>query len=297
MPMRRPLYPADEKHRSDKGSYKYTSRDHKALLFVAQQKFVCFDQLGQFLAPDLSPATEIPHSSEEGAPLHGGRRSHLHWPQDRRKRIHAVAELARRWQNKMGFVDVWQPWSHEPPWLRITQSGLLNLGLDWNELPFPEDRNRLTLTSHTYHITKRRLFLANGGSHAPAHRWISERAIEAHQIKEGGVKIPHRPDGVMELLEEGMFPIIRNGSLIEEVPLAPGQHVAIEIELTQKKFDRLGEHILPSLLNNYDFAWYYCGKKEVYDALVTARRAYLQTDEERKRLRIFLLEEKGQEIG
>jgi len=63
------------------------------------------------------------------------------------------------------------------------------------------------------------------------------------------------------------------------------------VELSRKKFARIGEGILPSLLQSYQHVWYFCGNPEVYQTVIAARRDYLQTNEERKRIRILLLEE------
>ncbi len=282
------------KRRSDFGSYDYSPRDDRGLLLTAQQKFIAYDHLGQHLAPNLEPALDEPEDEQENLlRSHGGRRNALPWPQDRRKRLHAVAEIVRRWEKKMGFAESWKPWANEPPWARITALGLRNLGLDWNEIPFPEDRHRLSITSHTYLISQMRLHLARGGSNAPTHIWISEHEIEAANSKTTGQHFPHRPDGILVLQTDSSFPLKRGDTLLEEIPLKRGQRIAIEVECSRKSFERLGNHILPSLLEHYDFGWYFCGNKEVYDTIVAARRMYLPTDEERKRIRILLMEEKG----
>ena len=291
--------PIEDIHRSDWGSYEYTPRDDRGQLFVADMKFVPYDLLGQWLAPDLEPAIDEPRDETKGETKskkqRGGKRDDVPWPLDRKKRLHAIAELVRRWDTKMDFARRWKPWEHEPTWARITAAGLRNLGLDWPEIEFPEDRHWLTLASHTYQVNKRRLHLARGGSHAPAHEWISERKIYVEQVRHGiDAERAHRPDGVMLLQADGSYPFTRGEIVIEQIPLKKGQTVAIEEELSCKGSERLGKGILPSLLSRDDFAWYFCRNQGVYDKVIAARRDYLRTDDERKRIRILLVEkEKG----
>src|SRR5436190_8851069 len=100
-----------EKRRSDFGNFGYTKRDHEGLLLVASMKFVRFDHLGQFLAPGLEPATEERGSEPHKKKQRGGKRDHLPWPADYQRRLHATAELVRRWEKKMGYAETWKPWS------------------------------------------------------------------------------------------------------------------------------------------------------------------------------------------
>lgn len=288
---RRPQPPSD-RHRSDYGCFEYTERDDLGLLILAEMKFVPFDLLGQYLAPDLSPAIDKPpDDSADSSKRRGGSRKDIPWPRDKKKRLHATAELVRRWEMKMDYAESWKPWAHEPAWARINQAGLRVLGLDWNEIPFPEDRKRLSLASHTYQVNKLRLHLARGGSNAPVHEWISERKIYVDQYKRGiDVERAHRPDGVMLLKADGSYPLLRGNIVIEDIPMIKGQTAAIEREMSRKNLERLGGGILPSLLQHYDYAWYFCSTTEVYETVVQARRDYLHTNEERKRIRILLLE-------
>jgi hypothetical protein len=285
----------EDTRRSDWGSYDYTERDDRGLLLLAQMKFVPYDLLGQWLAPGLASAIDEPPDETADKKQRGGKRDDVPWPLDRKKRLHATAELVRRWDEKMDFARRWKPWKHEPAWARITEAGLRNLGLDWPEIEFPEDRHRLTLASHTYHVNKRRLHLARGGSQAPSHTWISERKIYVDQCNQGiNAERAHRPDGVMLLLADGSYPLRRGEVVIETIPMKRGQTVAIEEERSRKGSERLGKGILPSLLARYDYTWYFCHDRDVYHALIAARRDYLQTDDERKRIRILLVEK---EIG
>ncbi len=282
----------EEKRRSDYGSYDYTLRDNRLQLIVAQQRFVCLDHLGDFADPALQPAIDEPADELSSQKKRGGKRKDTAWPRDRKKRLHAIAELVRKWEKKQGFVETWKPWDHEPAWVRINEAGLRNLGIDWNEIPFPEQRKRLLPSGHAYQVNKRRLALARGSADAPAHNWICERAILYEQLKQDPNLIrAHRPDGVLLVNADGSFPFKRGDVVLEDIPLKARQRIAIEVELSRKKVARLGEGILPSLLRNYDFTWYFCGNQDVYNTIVAARRDYLQTNEERKRIRILLLEE------
>jgi hypothetical protein len=286
----------EETRRSDWGSYEYTERDDRGLRLIAEMKFMPYDVLGQWLDPDLAPATLEPGDETESKKQRGGKRDDLPWPRDRNKRLHATAELARRWDKKMDKARCWKPWEHQPTWVRVTAAGLRTLGLDWPEIEFPEDPHWLTLTSHTYLVNKRRLYLARGGSNTPKHEWISERQIYVEQVRKLGTDAEraHRPDGVMRLEADGSYPLMLGEIVIEHIPLQRGQTVAIEEERSSKGSERLGKGILPSLLSRYDFAWYFCHDREVYDKVIAARRDYLRTDDERKRIRILLVEkEKG----
>jgi hypothetical protein len=291
---RSPTTSAGDRRRSDFGGYEYTERDDLGLRLVAEMKFLPFDLLGQFLAPDLEPALHMNRKKPSAKMQHGGKRHHLGWPREYQKRLHATTELVRRWEKKMGYAETWKPWATGPTWVRITAAGLANLGLPWREIPFPQKRERLnTPNSHTYQVIKRRLALARGSAQAPTHIWISERQIYADQCKQGTehVERAHRPDGVLLLQAGGTFPIPRAGEVVEEIAIFPNQRIAVEVELSRKKFERLGAGILPSLLRTYDFTWYFCGCDEVYQTVIRARRDYLHTNEERKRIRILLLEE------
>lgn len=286
----------EEPRRSDFGSFEYTLRDGRLQLIVAEQRFLSLDHLADFADPDLLPAIDEPKEQATAKKQRGGKRDHLSWPRERKKRLHAITELVRKWERKQGYVESWKPWEHEPAWVRMNEAGLRNLGLPWNEVPFPEKRKRLLSTGHTYQVNKRRLALARGSAEAPAHDWLCERAILYEQLKQGPDMIrAHRPDGVMILKANGSFPFRRGDTVLEDIPLHKGQRIAVEVELSRKGFDRLGEGILPSLLRSYDQAWYFCGNDEVYQTVIRARRNYLQTNEERKRIRILLLEERIEE--
>jgi hypothetical protein len=282
-----------EPRRSDYGRFEYTLRDERLQTIVAQQRFLSLDLLADFADPELRPAIDEPKEASNTKKKRGGKRDDIGWPLDRKKRLHAITELVRRWEKKQGYVETWKPWEHECAWVRMNAAGLLNLGLPWSEIPFPDQRKRLLTSSHAYQVNKRRLALARGSANAPKHEWICERAILYNQLKQDPEMIrAHRPDGVLLVKADGFFPFKVSDPTSEKIPLKAGQHIAIEVELNRKKFARIGEGILPSLLRNYDYAWYFCGNQEVYDTLIAARRDYLQTNAERKRIRILLLEEK-----
>jgi len=289
---RRSQPPPSEKRRSDFGQYEYTERDERLQLIVAQQRFLCLDHLADFADPLLRPAVDEAPDQSGSKKQRGGKRDDIGWPRDRKKRLHAISEQVRKWEQKQGYAQTWRPWEHEPRWVRMNEAGLRNLGLSWNEVSFPEKRKRLLPTAHTYQVNKRRLALARGSADAPKHDWISERAILYEHLQQDANMIrAHRPDGVLLLKTDGSFPLKRGEVVVEEIPLRKGQRIALEVELSRKGFDRLGQGILPSLLRTYDFAWYFCGNETVYETVIKARRDYLKTNEERKRIRILLLDE------
>jgi hypothetical protein len=256
-------------------------------------KFLTLEQLGQFLAPALEPAIfETPKQKISEKKPRGGKRDNIPWPREYHKRLHATAEIVRRWEHRMGYVETWKPWTPGPTWVRVNEAGLRNLNLIWNEIFFPQ-RKKLTPNGHISQVNQRCLALAQGKDQAPVHEWISERKIYIDQCRQEGFDTTrtHRPDGVMLLKADGTFPFKGD----EEIPLKIGQHIAIEVELSQKGAERLGNGILPALLRAYDQTWYYCGNQKVYDKVVRARRDYLDTNEDRKRIRILLLDEKIEE--
>jgi hypothetical protein len=87
------------------------------------------------------------------------------------------------------------------------------------------------------------------------HIWHSEREIEASlPAKEAGVKLPHRPDGYVEIGVDWRWELPLRGGTIETIRVPRGSRMGIEVELTRKGFERLGHHVLPDLLQHYDFA-------------------------------------------
>ncbi len=292
----------EERHRSDFGSYKITPRDRKGLLITAEQKFMRADSLGEYFAPDYEPVCEEPEQTEDDSDNtqqrrgRGGRRTGFPWPRDPKKRLAATLPIIYRWQDKMHLAEIWQKFAGQPPWVRLNQAGLIALGLPWTEILFPQNWDKLwddeEHHSHIHHINQVRLSLARGDvKEVPnQHTWHSEREIEANlPAKEAGVRLPHRPDGYVEFEADWTWELPLRGGTIETIPVPRGCRAGIEVELSRKGFERLGHHVLPDLLEHYDIALYFCFG-EAYDAVVSARRDYLQTDDQRKRIRILRLE-------
>ena len=71
--------PIEDKRSSDWGSYEYTPRDDKGLRLVAEMKFMPYDLLGQWLAPDLAPTIDEPRDEAEGKKKRGGKRDDVPW--------------------------------------------------------------------------------------------------------------------------------------------------------------------------------------------------------------------------
>ena len=149
-------------------------------------------------------------------------------------------------------------------------------------------------TSHNHLINQVRMLLARGGAGMPTnHTWRGERAIEAVlPPRQKDVRRPHKADGIIRLGEGGSWEVLSADKtrVLDTVQMHAGQIVGIEVECNQKSEHRLDE-ILPDLLMHHDFVWYFCLTKTIRSAVVKARREVLTTDEQRRRLRILLLEE------
>lgn len=249
-----------------------------------------YEQIAQWLAPGCEPAIDVP-PEERQVYQHGGDRSSIGWPHDRQRRLHATAQLVTRWEQDHGLVEIYQPLAGDPYWVRVTARALRQLGLPWNETFFPEEKEYLAPGCHTECVTDVRLLLACGKLSAPRHVWVPERTLLAEQGEaQIGTKRPHRPDAYLKLLEHGSYAITRGGDVMATIAMKMGQRVAIELERSRKDDPRL-DYILPDLLRHYDFVWYFCTSKKVYDAVIKARRDVFQTDVERQRIRILRLEE------
>ena len=125
--------------RSDFGSYKMTDRDWEGLQFIAEMKFVRFDTLGEYWAPGFAPASREPLTPvrQYAVPRHkGGNHRGIPWPAEYTKRMNAVSQVVSRWESKMGYAETWQPFASQPKWVRITEAGLYELGLQWYENSF-----------------------------------------------------------------------------------------------------------------------------------------------------------------
>jgi hypothetical protein len=288
---------ASHKRRRDAGSRRLKGRDRDLLRLGAEQTYVRFDSAGEFIDPDHAPATKAPPKAQLDDPSPPTKRA---WPRDLRHRLMAVSRLMRKLE-AWGYVEIIQPWADQPAWFRVTTAGLREIGLDWEEIPFPQDYEDLEarlrhdehFQSHNHVINQVRLLLARGGAGMPKdHEWRGERQIErALPEREKGVRRPHKADGIIYLNEAGAWPIYSadRERLVGEVPMKATQLVAVEAECSLKSDGRLAE-ILPDLLAHHDFVWYFCLKQPIKEAVMEARKA-LPTEAERRRVRVLLLED------
>lgn len=286
-----------QKRRSDAGSTRIKARDIDIIRIAAEQTYVRADTLAEYLAPGYAPATAEPSPEQLADTTPPVKRP---WPGDLRHRLIAVSHLLHKLAGR-GYIEVIQPWADQPAWYRATSFGLRTLGLDWPDVPFPqgqglEDRLRhdSRCRSHTHLINQVRLLLARGGAGMTTnHTWISERAIEAAlPPREAGVRRPHKADGIIRLDADCSWEIrsADKTRVLDIVQMRTGQLVAIEVECSQKSDRRLSE-ILPDLLEYHDYVWYLVATPAIRAAVARARREALTTDDERRRVRILMLEE------
>ena len=288
--------PAPRKQRRDAGSMRPSARDKDVVRFGAEQTFVRFDSIGEWLAPDHSPATDKPSQAQLSDTSAPAKRP---WPQDRRHRLMVVILLLNKLE-RQGYVEIIQPWSDQPAWYRATTQGLRSIGLDWEEIPFPEKyedqearlRHDRYFKSHNHLINQVRTLLARGGAGVPPHTWKGERAIEiALPDREKGKRRPHKADGILQLLEDGLWEMKdADGTVVSTVPMKANQIVGIEVECSLKREKRLLE-ILPDLITHHDFVWYFCLTPTIREAVASARKQADLTDEQRRRIRLMKLEE------
>ncbi|MHB8599222.1 MAG: hypothetical protein ACYDER_20725 [Ktedonobacteraceae bacterium] len=282
--------------RSDAGSTRFNSRDANILRFGAEQTFARADSLGEHLAPGHTPALALPPPAQLADPTASVKRA---WPADLRHRLMAVSHVLRKLKAR-GEVEIIQPWADQPAWYRVTGAGLRVLSLNWPDILFPakyEDlearlRHDRQFKSHTHLINQVRLLLARGGAGAPMHIWKGERAIENElPPRETGVRRPHKPDGILYLKADGAWSVAtRDGAILATVEMKAGQLTGIEVECTLKSDYRLSE-ILPDLLAHHEYVWYFCLTSTIKQAVAKARLEALMTDEQRRRVRILLLED------
>jgi hypothetical protein len=170
-----------------------------------------------------------------------------------------------------------RPWRDHPMWVMLTPAGERWLGLSYTPIDFPAGE-----LEHLYVINEVRLFLLRS-TQIPAHTWISERELQQDEpLKVAEMELPHRPDGVLLLEQRGQIKV--RG---ETIDLEGGERIAIEAERSRKNYKEL-EADLPSLMEHYDRAWYFCSPG-AYDALSEARERYLPSPRDRARLQIFRL--------
>jgi hypothetical protein len=295
-PQRKKRRRVQQKRRSDAGSVQFRGRDATIIRFGAEQTFARSDSLGEELAPGHTPAVAEPPTSQLADTTAPTKRA---WPADARHRQNAVAKLLRKLSDR-GYLEVIQPWDDQPPWFRATAFGLRAVGLDWPEIPFPEEYKDLEARlrhddqykSHNHLVNQVRLLLARGGAGVPAHTWKGERAIElALPPRQKDVRRPHKADAILYLQEGGVWSIAaKDGTVLETVEMKPTQLLAVEVECTLKSDRRLSE-ILPDLLAYHDYVWYFCLTATIKQAVADARREVLTTHDQRRRLRILLLED------
>ena len=283
--------------RRDAGSSRTTSRDIDILRLGAEQTFVRYDTAGEYLAPGYVPALATPTPEQLADTTPSAKRA---WPADLRHRLMAVTRILNKLEAR-GTVEIIQPWADQPAWFRVTAQGLRTLSLDWEEIPFPEKyedlearlRHDRYFTSHNHLINQVRMLLARGGANMPTdHEWRGERAIEiALPPREQGTRRPHKADGVMLLKEDGSWPIpsADRTRVVATIEMKAQQIVAIEVECSQKN-DHRYEEILPDLVAHHDFVWYFCLSKTIHTAVADARKT-LPTNEQRRRVRLLLLED------
>lgn len=286
--------------RRDAGSRRLKGRDRDILRFGAEQTFVRFDSLGEFLAPGYAPAVAEPPPEQLADPRPSSKRD---WPADLRHRLMAVSRLMRKLEG-WGHVEIIQPWADQPAWYRVTTAGLREIGLDWEEIPFPDPeeeyeklearlRHDQYFTSHNHVINQVRLLLARGAAGMPKqHEWRGERQIErVLPEREHGKRRPHKADGIIYLQEDGSWPLWNKdrSRVVGEVPMKAMQIIGVEAECTQKNDARLAE-ILPDLLAYHDFVWYFCLTETIQQAVADARKT-LPNDADRRRVRVVLLKE------
>jgi len=283
--------------RIDAGSIRFSSRDANIVRIGAEQTFLRADTLGEYLAPGYTPATAEPPASQLADTTPPTKRA---WPADSRHRLMAVSKLLQKLAAR-GYLEVIQPWSDQPPWYRATAQALRYLGLDWPEIPFPDDYEQLEdrlrhddqFKSHNHLINQVRLLLARGGAGVPKHVWKGERTIEAAlPPRQKDMRRPHKADGLLRLEEDGSWEVFSadRTQVLDTIAMKAGQIIGIEVEASQKSDHRLSE-ILPDLVAHHDFVWYFCLTPAIRAAVVKARRDALTTDDERRRVRILLLEE------
>ena len=273
------------------------SRDTDVLRFNAEQTFVRFDSFGEYLAPGHTPALAEPPASQLADTSPPAKRA---WPADSRHRLMAVSRLMRKLE-KRGLVDIIQPWADQPAWSRVTATGLHFLGLDWPETLWPETpqdiedrlRHDREWKSHNHLVNQVRLLLMRGGAGMPEGKWKGERDIEAALPERAkGYRRPHKADGLFYLLKEGSWSVMNTDGtrVVYTTSMQSGQLVAIEVECSRKSRPRL-QDILPDLIEHHDFVWYFCLDEEVQRAVSDARKLFLETNTDRRRVRVLKLKE------
>ena len=149
----------------------------------------------------------------------------------------AAHQLTSRWV-KEGLVERKKIFAEDPMWVWLTKKGLETVGLD---MKFHTPA--ISKLKHNHAVNAVRLYAEK--KLKDEIRWVSEReanALRKHQGK------PHLVDGEIEF-EDGLV-------------------VGIEVELTQKRKQRL-RSILHHLKNEYETVWYF-SSDEVFNVVQNA---------------------------
>lgn len=293
-----PSEPLHKDHRSDYQLFRMQDRDWDGMELVGSMRWVRLDTLGEAWDPQHRPAivgqkeTEQHNGAEKRT--RGGKRTGLPWPSDATDRMNAVLRIVYRWKEH-GLAKLYQPFASQPQWISLTEAGLAERELLWHEVDWPgkealrhDDRYYI---SHIHRVNQMRIRLLAGAANVPEHEWTSERAIEARfPPREAGVLRPHLADGELKLTADGSWPIMIDDEIVDEVQMHEKQKIGIEVELSRKDYQRLDERILPSLLEQYAFVWYFA-EPAARQAVYTARGQHLSSEEDRRRIRIMSLEE------
>lgn len=161
-----------------------------------------------------------------------------------------------------GLVEFRTFLANEKGWLWLSKRGLEFSGL--GDLRYYEPK--LESLRHLYYVNQARLYIEQ---QRPEDTWKSERLIRYKQsASQAGKKAQHIPDGIL----------IKPG----------GEAIAIEVELTPKKRERIVE-IIRELANSYYRTWYFA-TQSVW-AVVEAALAQLP-ERQRKSIQLLSVEEK-----
>ncbi len=265
------------KTRRDAGSTRPTTRDKDVVRLGAEQTFVRYDTVGEWLAPDHSSATEKPSQAQLQNTSAPTKRP---WPQDRRHRLMATIRLLNKLE-RQGYVEIIQPWADQPAWYRATTQGLRSIGLDWDEIPFPESyedlearlRHDQYFKSHNHLINQVRMLLARGGAGVPDHTGKGSGPSKSRcQIGKKANAVPIKPMAAWTLKEDGQWEMKGcNWQRGRYRPMKANQVIAIEVECSLKSDGRLLE-ILPDLMAHHDFVWYFCLNTTIRQAVSDARK-------------------------
>ncbi len=175
--------------------------------------------------------------------------------------VHRTRKKIAKWRQE-GLIEYKTFLADEKGWLWLTRRGQEYVGLA--DLRYYEPK--LESLRHLYYVNQARLYVEH---QRPGDIWKSERLIRYEQpALPAGKKAPHIPDALL---------IKANGEVI-----------AIEVELTLKKRDRVLE-VLKELSASYHRIWYFVA----HPAWVVVEAAIAQLPERHRRsVQILSVEEK-----